>query len=62
MDHWPLQELKLKVWRHLFHARLDRELRDQLSPENRELLRSNIAAIGQVEFDEATTYCDPNID
>lgn len=53
MDHWPLQELKLKVWRHLFHARLDRELRDQLSPENRELLRSNIAAIGQVEFDEA---------
>lgn len=53
MDHWPLQELKLKVWRHLFHARLDRELRDHFSPDNRELLRSNIAAIGQVEFDEA---------
>nr|MCU0713940.1 AEC family transporter [Pirellula sp.] len=53
LDHWPLQELKLKVWRQLFHARLDRELRNHFPPENRELLRSNIAAIGQVEFDEA---------
>ena len=53
LDHWPLQELKLKVWRHLFHARLDRELRSHFAPDNRELLRSNIAAIGQVEFDEA---------
>ncbi|XZE18574.1 hypothetical protein SH449x_003871 [Pirellulaceae bacterium SH449] len=53
MDHWPLQDLKLKVWRYLFHARLDREMRALLTPGNQELLRSKIAAIGQVEFDEA---------
>ncbi|MEQ1825143.1 MAG: hypothetical protein ABL921_04330 [Pirellula sp.] len=53
LDHWPLQELKQRVWRRLFHASLDRELRSILSQSNRELLRSNIAAIGQVEFDEA---------
>jgi hypothetical protein len=53
LDHWPLGELKQKVWRRLFHARLDLELRTLLPTTNRELLRSNIAAIGQVEFDEA---------
>jgi hypothetical protein len=53
MDHWPLQDLKLKVWRQLFHARLDREMRTRLTPGNQALLRSNIAALGQVEFDEA---------
>jgi hypothetical protein len=53
LDHWPLQELKLKVWRRLFHATLDRELKHEKQAANLIALRESIAAFGQVEFDEA---------
>ena len=26
LEHWPLEDLKLLLWRRLFHAQLDREL------------------------------------
>ena len=53
LDHWPLQELKQQVWRRLFHAKLDREFQHLKTSEPPEVLRRNISAIGQVEFDEA---------
>jgi len=53
LDHWPLHELKQLVWRRLFHAKLDRAYLHSDLAGNPQLLRSNIAAIGQVEFDEA---------
>ena len=53
MDHWPLKDLKLQVWRRLFHAKLDLAFQELSTANNLPLLRRNIAAIGQVEFDEA---------
>ncbi len=53
LDHWPLKELKQQVWRRLFHAKIDRAFRHSTSAGNSDVLRSNIAAFGQVEFDEA---------
>ncbi len=53
LDHWPLKELKQQVWRRLFHAKMDRAFRHSAPAGNPEVLRGNIAAFGQVEFDEA---------
>ncbi len=53
LDHWPLNELKQQVWRRLFHAQLDREFQRSDAWGNSEILRRNISAIGQAEFDEA---------
>lgn len=53
LDHWPLKELLQKVWRRLFHAKLDLALQELSTSSGPETLRRNIAAIGQVEFDEA---------
>jgi hypothetical protein len=52
LEHWPLPELLLQVWRRLFHARLDRHLLT-LPSIRRADVQERIAAIGQVEFDEA---------
>ncbi|MFO0427883.1 MAG: hypothetical protein ACK526_15050 [Planctomyces sp.] len=54
LQHWPVQELMQLVWRRLFHGTIDRHLQ-QLSRStlNRATIQSRIAAIGQVEFDEA---------
>ena len=54
MQHWPMQELLLQVWRRLFHAQIDRELVQRLSTSlDRANVQERIAGIGQVEFDEA---------
>ena len=53
LDHWPLKELKQQIWRHLFHAKMDRAFQHSAPVGNPEVLRGNISAFGQVEFDEA---------
>jgi len=53
LDHWPLKELKQQVWRRLFHAKIDRAFRHSTPAANPNVFRGNIAAFGQVEFDEA---------
>ncbi len=54
MDHWPTQELLQKVWRQLFHARVDLTLNGLLhSKLTRSDVQERISEIGQVEFDEA---------
>ncbi|MFM8189224.1 MAG: hypothetical protein ACKN85_12150 [Pirellula sp.] len=53
LEHWPLEELKLLLWRRLFHAHLDRELRYLETPDKLAFVQSKIHQIGQVEFDEA---------
>ncbi len=53
LDHWPLAELKQQVWRRLFHAQMDREFQRSDAWGSSEILRRNISAIGQAEFDEA---------
>jgi len=53
LEHWPMPELKLQVWRRLFHAKVDQGFRDLRGTDDLGPLRANIDAIGQVEFDEA---------
>ncbi|MCA9035380.1 MAG: hypothetical protein KDA91_09625, partial [Planctomycetaceae bacterium] len=54
LDHWPIQELLQLIWRRLFHGTIDRELLQKTrGPLNRGEVQNRIAAIGQVEFDEA---------
>lgn len=54
LNHWPMQELLQLVWRRLYHASVDRALQDACrGPLNRAAVQQRIAAIGQVEFDEA---------
>ena len=53
LEHWPLDELKLLLWRRLFHAQLDRALLALRSPDQFAFVQSKIDALGQVEFDEA---------
>lgn len=53
MEHWPLEELKLLLWRRLFHATIDRQLKVLHAPEQLALVQARIDALGQVEFDEA---------
>lgn len=54
LQHWPLQELMQLTWRRLFHGTIDRELqRASRTSLTRAVVQSRIAAIGQVEFDEA---------
>ncbi|MCY3005526.1 MAG: hypothetical protein NTV29_06070 [Planctomycetota bacterium] len=53
IEHWPLDELKLLLWRRLFHAQLDRALLALRTPERFAFVQSQIDALGQVEFDEA---------
>jgi hypothetical protein len=53
MEHWPIEELKLLLWRRLFHASIDRQLKNLHAPEQLALIQARIDALGQVEFDEA---------
>ncbi|MFN6302093.1 MAG: hypothetical protein ACK42H_07870 [Planctomycetota bacterium] len=53
MEHWPIEELKLLLWRRLFHASIDRQLKNLHAPEQLALVQARIDALGQVEFDEA---------
>jgi hypothetical protein len=53
LEHWPLDELKLLLWRRLFHAQIDRALLSLRSPDQFAFVQSKIDALGQVEFDEA---------
>jgi len=53
LEHWPDEELKLLLWRRLFHAHIDRELKHLQQPDALALVQSQIDALGQVEFDEA---------
>ena len=53
LEHWPLEDLKLQVWRRLFHAQIDRALLAWRSPERFSDVQAAIAQLGQVEFDEA---------
>ena len=53
LEHWPIEELKLLLWRRLFHASIDRELKHLHSPDQLALVQARIDALGQVEFDEA---------
>jgi hypothetical protein len=53
LEHWPLEELKLLLWRRLFHAQLDRELSRFQNADQLAYVQSQIDQLGQVEFDEA---------
>ena len=53
LEHWPLEELKLLLWRRLFHAQIDREMKFLEAPEQLAYVQSKMDSIGQVEFDEA---------
>lgn len=53
IEHWPEEDLKLLLWRRLFHAHLDRELKHLTEPEQFAYVQSQINSLGQVEFDEA---------
>jgi len=53
LEHWPLEDLKLLLWRRLFHAHLDRELNYLHDPQRLAFVQSQIDSLGQVEFDEA---------
>ena len=53
LDHWPLEELKLQVWRRLFHAQIDRLLVPLEDATKLPQVQARIADLGQVEFDEA---------
>lgn len=53
LEHWPDEDIKLLLWRRLFHASLDRELKYLRASENLAFVQSQIDSLGQVEFDEA---------
>ncbi len=53
LEHWPLEDLKLQVWRRLFHGQIDRALLAWRNSERFSDVQSAIARLGQVEFDEA---------
>ncbi len=54
LEHWPVQELLQQVWRRLFHAVIDRQLLTGTGGAlQRPQVQERIAALGQVEFDEA---------
>lgn len=55
MESRPVQDLLQVVWRQLFHGVIDRTLKEKVSTGaiTRAVVQQRIAAIGQVEFDEA---------
>ena len=54
LQHWPMQELQQLIWRRLFHGQIDRRLAELTKTTlTRAEVQKRIAAIGQVEFDEA---------
>jgi hypothetical protein len=53
LEHWPIEDLKLQVWRRVFHGQIDRLLLPWRTASRLSDVQSRIAKLGQVEFDEA---------
>jgi hypothetical protein len=53
LEHWPIEDLKLQVWRRLFHGQIDRLLLPWRTASQLSDVQSRITKLGQVEFDEA---------
>lgn len=55
LEQWPLEELRLKLWRRLFHAQVDRHFEQSTYANPLAFTQGRIAELGQVEFDEAVS-------
>lgn len=53
LEHWPIEELKQKLWRRLFHAQVDRCCSENEHLKQPSFVAAQIDQIGKIGFEEA---------
>ena len=47
LEHWPIEDLKLQVWRRVFHGQIDRLLLPWRTPERTRLTGGSLSRVGR---------------